>query len=79
MKSITISPPRSLSFTCLPSSLAASKFVLRAVSSISVPLVDLAELISIDVKASPESMTNEPPDGSFTSLENADSIFESIP
>ena len=33
----------------------------------------------MDVKASPESITNDPPDGSLTSLEKADSIFDSIP
>ena len=79
MKSITIRPPRSLSFTCLPISVAASRFVLSAVSSISVPFVDLAELMSIEVNASPLSITNEPPDGNLTSLEKADSIFDSIP
>ena len=79
MKSITIRPPRSLSFTCLPISAAASRFVLSAVSSMSVPFVDLAELMSIEVNASPLSMTNEPPDGNLTSLEKADSIFDSIP
>ena len=79
MKSITIRPPRSLSFTCLPISAAASRFVLSAVSSMSVPFVDLAELMSIEVNASPLSITNEPPDGNLTSLEKADSIFDSIP
>ena len=62
MKSITIRPPRSRSLICLPISDAASRFVLRAVSSISPPFVDLAEFISIEVNASPESITNEAPD-----------------
>ena len=79
MKSITIKPPRSLSFTCLPISAAASKLVFRAVSSISPPLVDLAELISIEVSASPESMTIDAPDFNLTSREKADSILDSIP
>ena len=79
IKSMTIKPPRSLSFTCLPISEAASKFVLSAVSSISDPFVDFAELISIEVRASPESITREPPERNLTSLENADSIFDSIP
>ena len=79
MKSMTNNPPKSLNLICRPISLAASKFVLRAVSSISVPFVDLAELISIEVNASPESITSAPPDGSLTSLEKADSILDSIP
>ena len=76
---MTINPPRSLNFTCLPISEAASRLVLSAVSSISEPLVDFAELISIEVNASPESITKEPPERSLTSLEKADSIFDSIP
>ena len=76
---MTINPPRSLNLTCLPISEAASRLVLSAVSSISEPLVDFAELISIEVNASPESITNEPPERSLTSLEKADSIFDSIP
>ena len=79
MKSITIKPDKSLNLICRAISSAASRFVLRAVFSIFVCLVDCPELMSIATKASPESMTNEPPDGSFTSLENADSIFDSIP
>ena len=76
---MTIKPPRSLNLTCLPISEAASRLVLSAVSSISEPLVDFAELISIEVNASPESITKEPPERSLTSLEKADSIFDSIP
>ena len=76
---MTMRPPKSLNLTCLPISAAASKFVFRAVSSISPPFVDFAELISIEVRASPESITNEAPDFSLTSLENADSILDSIP
>ena len=79
MKSMTIRPPKSLSFTCLPISAAASKFVFRAVSSISPPLVDFAEFISIEVRASPESITIDAPDFNFTSREKADSILDSIP
>ena len=61
MKSMTINPPMSLSLNCFPISVAASRFVLNAVSSISLPLVDLAELISIATKASVWSITIEPP------------------
>ena len=52
MKSITIRPPISLSLICLDISSAASRLVLRAVSSISLPLVDFAEFISIEINAS---------------------------
>ncbi len=52
MKSITIKPPISLSLNCLAISLAASRFVLRAVSSISEAPVALDELISIATNAS---------------------------
>ena len=79
IKSITIRPPKSLNFTCLPISAAASRLVFKAVSSMSPPFVDFAELISIEVSASPESITSDAPDLSLTSRENADSIFDSIP
>ena len=52
MKSITIRPPISLSLSCLAISFAASTFVFTAVSSMLDPLVDFAELISIDTRAS---------------------------
>ena len=52
IKSITTNPPISLNLSCLAISVAASKFVLLAVSSMLEPLVDLAELISIATKAS---------------------------
>ena len=52
MKSMTISPPISLNLSCFAISLAASKFVFTAVSSISDPPVAFAELISIATKAS---------------------------
>ena len=52
MKSITKSPPKSLILNCLAISSAASKFVLSAVSSMSLPFVDLAEFISIEISAS---------------------------
>ena len=68
IKSITINPPTSLNLNCLAISLADSKFVLRAVSSISLPLVDRAELISIVVIASVGSITMDPPDGREISL-----------
>ena len=65
---MTTNPPTSLSLNCLAISLAASRFVLYAVSSISLPLVDLAELISIAVIASVGSMTMEPPEFKDISL-----------
>ena len=52
IKSITIRPPISRNRSCLAISTAASKFVLKAVSSISLPLVDFLELISMATKAS---------------------------
>ena len=52
MKSITISPARSLSLSCREISSAASRFVLTAVSSMLVSLVDLPELTSIATNAS---------------------------
>ena len=52
IKSMTINPPISLSLNCFPISVAASKLVFNAVSSISLPLVALAEFISIATKAS---------------------------
>ncbi len=53
-------------------------FVLKAVSSISLPLVDLAELTSIAVMASVGSITIEPPELNDISLWNANSICDSI-
>ena len=61
IKSITIKPPMSLNLSCLAISFAASRFVFSAVSSILDPLVALAELISIDTKASVWSIIIEPP------------------
>ena len=52
MKSITTSPPISLNLSCFAISTADSKLVLSAVSSISLPPVALAELISIATSAS---------------------------
>ena len=68
MKSITTKPPTSLSRNCLATSFAASKLVLYAVSSISLPFVDLAELTSIAVMASVGSITIDPPDVNEISL-----------
>ena len=48
--------------------MAASRFVLRAVSSISPPFVDFAELTSILVRASVVSKTIFPPEGKVTFL-----------
>ena len=78
MKSITTSPPKSRRRSCLAISSAASRLVLSAVSSISLPLVARAEFISIEVSASVGSITIEPPDGRRTSRWKADSICVSI-
>ena len=53
---------------------AASRLVFKAVSSMSLPLVALAELISIDTSASVGSITMAPPEGSVTSRWKAVSI-----
>ena len=66
IKSITINPERSLILICLEISSAASKFVLRAVFSILLSLIDWPEFISIDIKASVGLMTMYPPDSNFT-------------
>ena len=79
MKSITKRPPRSLILHCLAISSAASKLVFSAVSSISLPFVDLAEFISIDISASVWSITIDPPDGNDTSLLKAFSREVSLP
>ena len=68
MKSITDNPPTSLSLNCLAISLAASRLVLSAVSSISDPPVAFAELISIQTKASVWSILIYPPFCKVTSL-----------
>ena len=68
MKSITIKPPISLSCNWIAISSTASLFALKAVSSILVPLVDRAELMSIAVNASVASNTIVAPDLSITSL-----------
>ena len=52
MKSITISPDKSLIFICLDISSTASRLVLRAVFSMFASLVDCPELTSIETKAS---------------------------
>ena len=68
MKSITTKPPISLNLSCVNISIAASMLVVSAVSSISLPLVDLAELTSILTNASVESITILPPEGKFMFL-----------
>ena len=78
IKSITISPPMSLNRSCLAISTADSRFVLTAVSSISLPFVDFAEFISIATSASVWSITIDPPLGRLTSLWYAVSIWLSI-
>ena len=74
IKSITMSPPTSRNLSWRPISSAASLFVLNAVSSMSLPLVALAELMSIETIASVISITIDPPDGSVTSRQKAVSI-----
>ena len=59
-------------------STAASQLVLKAVSSMSLPLVARAELMSIEVSASVGSMTMEPPEGRRTVRSKALSIWVSI-
>ena len=78
MKSMTKRPPRSRSRSWREISSAASRLVLRAVSSMSAPLVARAELMSMEVRASVWSITIEPPEGSRTSRWKADSIWLSI-
>ena len=78
IKSITTKPPKSRKRNWRAISSAASRLVLNAVSSISLPLVARAELISIDVNASVGSITIEPPEGKRTSRWKADSIWVSI-
>ena len=68
MKSITINPARSLILICLLISSAASRFVLNAVSSIFLCLVNLPEFISIETKASVGLITKYPPEVNFTSV-----------
>ena len=78
MKSTTTRPPKSRILSCRPISSAASRFVLSAVSSMSSPFVERAELMSIAVRASVRSMTMLPPEGSCTLWPYADSIWLSI-
>ena len=78
MKSMTTRPPMSRSRSWRATSSAASRLVLWAVSSMSLPLVARAELMSIATSASVWSITREPPDGRRTSRRNADSIWDSI-
>ena len=68
MKLITIKPPISLSRNWIAITSTASRFALKAVSSILAPLVARAELISIAVNASVASNTIAAPDLSVTSL-----------
>ncbi len=78
MKSMTIRPPTSRNRICRAISSAASRLVLQAVVSMSVPRVLRAELMSIETSASVWSITMLPPEGSVTLCEYADSIWLSI-
>ena len=75
IKSMTIRPPRSRRRNWRAISSAASRLVLRAVSSMSPPWVAREELISIDTSASVRSMTMAPPEGRRTSCWKAVSIW----
>jgi hypothetical protein len=66
MKSTTIRPPRSRSRIWRAISSAASRLVRVAVSSMSLPRVERAELTSTETSASVWSMTIAPPDGRLT-------------
>ena len=79
IKSITTKPPISRSCSWMAISLAASKLVLKAVSSISEPLVARAELISIAVSASVWSKTMVAPVRSDTSRLNTLRTWFSTP
>ena len=78
MKSMTTRPPMSRRRSWRATSSAASRLVLSAVSSMSPPLVERAELMSIATSASVWSMTSAPPEGRRTSRRKADSICDSI-
>ena len=78
MKSTTIRPPRSRRRIWRAISSAASRLVRVAVSSMSEPRVDRAELTSTETSASVWSMTIAPPDGRLTVRANAVSIWCSI-
>ena len=78
MKSMTISPPKSRKRIWRATSSAASRLVRVAVSSMSPPLMERAELTSTETKASVWSITMAPPDGKVTVRAYADSIWCSI-
>ena len=78
IKSITTKPPMSRKRNWRAISSAASKLVFNAVSSMSLPLVARAELMSIETKASVGSITMAPPEGRVTSRWKAVSICDSI-
>ena len=79
MKSITINPARSLILICLLISSAASRFVLKAVSSIFLCFVNFPEFMSIATSASVWLITKYPPDFKFTIGLLISMIFFSIP
>ena len=78
MKSIIISPDRSLIFICLAISSAASIFVSKAVLSTFFCFIDFPELTSIDTNASVGLITKYPPEFNFTSVSNISNNFFSI-
>ena len=78
IKSITTKPPMSRKRSWRAISSAASRLVFSAVSSMSLPLVARAELMSIETRASVGSITMAPPEGRVTSRWNAVSIWDSI-
>ena len=74
MKSITIMPPISLNLNWLVITSAASRLVLSIVWDELLPLVNLPVFTSMEVRASPWSITIKPPDLSQTFLSRALSI-----
>ena len=74
IKSITTKPPKSRRRSWRATSSAASRLVLSAVCSISLPRVARPEFTSTETSASVWSITIAPPDGRRTSRANADSI-----
>ena len=69
MKSTTIRPPKSRRRNWRATSSAASRLVLKAVSSMSAPRVERPELTSTETSASVWSMTMAPPEGRLTCRE----------
>ncbi len=78
MKSIIISPDKSLIFICLDISSAASRLVFTAVLSIFFCLIDFPEFTSIETRASVGLITKYPPEASFTLVSKISFSLSSI-